>query len=155
MIKHTILIAQLLALLIAPCGAETTTLESTQAAFIESLPVAQEAARISAPASFKPYVSKVVKGGAPAEKIAVDVSGCEWLVLQATGVPDNTEGFAVWGEPVLTDTAGKQVKLVDLAVEYSEVGFAELVVKKPGPPPHFDGGGHKFQHGIYAHADSV
>lgn len=155
MMKNTLLIVLLLTPLIAPCCAETTALESTQAAFIESLSAAQAAAALPVPSGFKPFVSKVVKGSSPAEKITVDVSDCEWLVLQATGVPDNTQGYAVWGEPILTDLNGQRVKPVDLPVEYSEVGFAELVVKKPGPPPHLDGGGRSFKHGIYAHADSV
>ena len=141
------------------CGAQDATMEPTQVPFVDALLSArqawQEMAKIPPPANFKVYTSKLVKGKDPAEKITVDVSGCDWLVLYANGVPDFNSGHAVWGEATMTDTKGKPVKLVDLPIEYSHVGWANLEVKKPGARPELRVGDRTFTHGVYAHADSV
>lgn len=96
--------------------------------------------------------SSELRGGRPAQRIALDVSGLRTLSLCASGY---SWGQAVWGEPVLIGTDGRTNRLVDLKPTQVHVSWGKFSDRNRGP----DGQPLKvadraFAFGLFAHADS-
>ena len=87
--------------------------------------IAKHLVPTSTKSGFKPYVSEVLRGGRPAVKIDVSVSGLKRVWLEADG-----GATAVWGDPVLVDKHGKTAPLTDLKPAYVAVGRGKLATDK-------------------------
>ncbi|MBN1346893.1 MAG: SUMF1/EgtB/PvdO family nonheme iron enzyme [Phycisphaerae bacterium] len=110
--------------------------------------------RKSGPA-FKPFVSEVLRGGQDPQRVSVDVTGLGELWLVATVGPDNYNwDQAIWGEPVVIDKQGKQVRLVDLKPASVKVGYGKLILNKDHAGKPLQIGKKVFEHGFWAHAAS-
>jgi len=103
------------------------------------------------PAAFKPYQSPKIRGGDAPVSVSVDVTGLEALCLTAQG--DMGGGHTYWGEPVLTDAAGKTTRLTDLQPQVVVLGWSELRVNK-GDGPFYSIGKQRMAFGLFAHVDS-
>ena len=57
---------------------------------------------------FQPYLSEVVQGSQPSQKVRVPVAGLKELYLIVTGVPDVTWGAANWADAKLINADGKE-----------------------------------------------
>lgn len=95
--------------------------------------------------------SRPIKGGQPAAKIELDVTGVQTLLLTATGY---SWGQAVWGEAVLVDAGEKSVRLVDLRPEEVKVGWGEFSVNHGPDGQPLRIADRTLAHGLFAHADS-
>ncbi len=109
----------------------------------------ENAARL--PPAFKPYVSDAVRGGAAPAAISVDVTGLEHLCLVAEGSMGG--GHTYWGEPVLTDAAGKATRLTDLQPQVVALGWSDLRVNR-GDGPFYSVGKQRMGFGLFAHVNS-
>jgi len=88
-------------------------------------------ASLSETLGFKPHLSRVLRGGQAPVRIDVSVSGLKRLWLETdTGGDSATADWAVWGDPVLVDKAGKATPLTDLKPAYVDAGRNKLTVDK-------------------------
>ncbi len=107
---------------------------------------------------FEPFESGVVRGGEPARRISVDVSGARELWLFATGCPDVIWGVADWAEPVLIGAGGARTSVaVAVAGAYQAVeGQHDVnVTLRSGLYQKLRIGGRPFDRGINVIADSA
>jgi len=96
--------------------------------------------------------SDVMRGGEPARKLVVDVSDLESLGLVATGY---SWGQAVWGEPMLIAHDGSKTRLVDLKPESVRVGWGTFSLNEGPDGKLLKVADRRFDHGLFAHADSL
>ncbi len=92
-----------------------------------------------------------LRGGQPAQRLTLDVSGTDTLVLAATG---HSWGQAVWGEPVLVGSDGSTTRLADLKPESARVGWGQFSVNRGPDGKPLKVADREFAHGLFAHADS-
>ena len=93
--------------------------------------VARTLASVSATPGFTPHVSEVLRGGRAPVKIDISIAGLKRLWLEAdTGDDDATADWAVWGDPVLIDKAGKATPLTDLKPAYVDTGRNKLATDR-------------------------
>jgi hypothetical protein len=95
--------------------------------------------------------SGALAGGAPAQQLALDVTGVKTLVLAATGY---SWGQAVWGEPILLDKDGRKTKLTTLTPIAAHVGWGQFAVNHGPDRKPLSVGGRPLAFGLFAHADS-
>ncbi|MEE8452157.1 MAG: NPCBM/NEW2 domain-containing protein, partial [Thermoguttaceae bacterium] len=96
--------------------------------------------------------SDAKRGGEKAQKLTVDVSGMESLGLSATGY---SWGQAVWGEATLIASDGTETRLVDLKPESVRVGWGKFSLNTGPDGKPLKVADRQFDHGIFAHADSL
>lgn len=95
--------------------------------------------------------SGVLTGGAPAQRLTLEVTNAKTLALLATGY---SWGQAVWGEPVLIDKDGKQTKLTALTPLSASVSWGQFSLNHGPDHKPLNVGGRTFAFGLFAHADS-
>jgi len=131
-----------------------STWHDTMLASRLALAKAQAAARKTA--AFEPFVTGVVRGGQPAQRVSVDVSALDelWLVADVGG--DNYSwDQAIWAEPLLTTKAGKKVRLTTLKPFSVKVGWGQLIVDNNHTKAGLRIANRKYQFGFWAHAPSA
>jgi hypothetical protein len=99
--------------------------------------------------------SPVVKGGNPAERLELDVTGLDELWLTAQGVPNYNHARTAWCEPELVTPDGKIVRLTELKPFRAEVGWGQLMLNLDHTNAPLKVKDRAFVYGFWAHADSV
>ncbi|MBN1673298.1 MAG: SUMF1/EgtB/PvdO family nonheme iron enzyme [Kiritimatiellae bacterium] len=103
---------------------------------------------------FKPFKSATLKGGQPAQPIAVAVAGLRELWLVVDGAPDPGSGHGVWGEPVLISAEGSRLPLGQMNPVHVSVGWHRLLHDKDHKNKPLQVADKTFEHGLFAHARS-
>ncbi|MBT3198679.1 MAG: hypothetical protein HN350_02085 [Phycisphaerales bacterium] len=105
---------------------------------------------------FKPFVSKLVKGGMAPLKISVPITGEKDLIIVATvgGDGDGCD-HATWANAKLIDANGKVTWLDTLKPKRSQVGWGNLDIKANDTKRPAMIGKEKFSRYIFAHAFSA
>jgi hypothetical protein len=104
---------------------------------------------------FQPYISPLIRRDQAAQKISINITELDTLVLTATiGYDDYHQDHAVWGEATLFAQNGKQVRLSDLTPLYSSTGWSTMVRNQNYSGNQLQIASRKFDHGIIAHAHS-
>jgi hypothetical protein len=93
-----------------------------------------------------------LRGGEPAQRLVLDVTGRDDLALVATG---HSWGQAVWGEPVLVGSDGSVTPLAVVKPVSTQVGWGTFSVSRGPDGKPLSVAGRVFAHGLFAHADSV
>ncbi len=101
------------------------------------------------------FISGLMTPNMDAEKVDIDVSGINELILSAWETVDgNGADHAVWADGILTATDGAKIYLDDLNTIDSYVGYA-TVTKKAGPSgENLIIGNKHYRYGLFAHAPS-
>lgn len=111
---------------------------------------------IAPAAAFPPAKTKVIRGGEPAQTLAVNITGAKDLYLVAHIGPDTyNSDQAIWAEPRVFDKAGHAVDLTTLKPTRTQVGWGEFVVNQAHGDRPLTIAGKTFAKGFYAHAPSV
>jgi hypothetical protein len=106
--------------------------------------------------SFKPFVTKVLKGGMEPLKISVPITGQKDLILVATvGGDGDSCDHATWANAKLIDAAGKVTWLDSIRPKKSQVGWGSLDIKSNETRRPVIIGKQKFSRYIFAHAFSA
>ena len=105
---------------------------------------------------FKPFVSKVLKGGMKPLDISVPITGEKDLILVATvgGDGDGCDHSA-WADAKLIDASGKVTWLDSLRPKRSKIGWGDLQIKSNDTRRPVIIGDKKFSRYIFAHAFSA
>ena len=111
------------------------------------------AVAVESPAGLPTVVvtSPKMHGGQKPQKLALDVTAVETLVLTATGT---RWGHAVWGNVVLIDAKGAAVRLTDIKTVSAHVGRGKLTRNHGPDNKPMSIGGVRLRHGLFAHANS-
>ena len=105
---------------------------------------------------FKPFVTKVLRGGQAPLKISVPITGQKDLILVATTGGDNDGcDHSVWANAKLIDAAGKVTWLDTIRPKKSQVGWGSLDIKSNEKRRPVIIGNQKFSRYIFAHAFSA
>ena len=105
---------------------------------------------------FKPFVSKVLRGGMAPLRVSVPITGQKDLILVATTGGDNDGcDHAVWANAKLIDAAGKVTWLDTIRPKKSQVGWGSLDIKSNEKRRPAIIGNQKFPRYIFAHAFST
>ncbi|MDP7290167.1 MAG: NPCBM/NEW2 domain-containing protein, partial [Phycisphaerae bacterium] len=105
---------------------------------------------------FKPFVSKVLKGGMKPLDISVPIVGEKDLIIVATqgGDGDGCD-HSTWANAKLIDASGKVTWLDSLKPKRSQVGFGTLDIQSNNTRRPVIIGNKKFSRYIWAHAFSA
>ncbi len=71
-------------------------------------------ARVAGAEEFRPFVSEVLRGGQPPQRVRLRVAGVKQLALVALGVPNYRSAHADWADAKLITTSGSVTYLSDL-----------------------------------------
>jgi len=105
---------------------------------------------------FKPFVTKVLKGGMEPLKISVPITGQKDLILVATTGGDNDGcDHSTWANAKLIDAAGKVTWLDTIKPKVFSVGWGNLEIKSNEKRRPVIIGKQKFNRYIWAHAFST
>lgn len=138
----------------AACGAQG--LYQRRDTWAETMTATREALRVyRVDHPFYAAVTPVIRGGEPAQRIELDLTGAATLRLVATIGPDTYNyDQAIWAEPVLVAPDSAQTPLSALTPVTAKVGWGTLCrdSNHGGDPLRI--GDQTFAHGFWAHAPS-
>ena len=104
---------------------------------------------------FQPYISPLIRWENPAQKISINITALDTLVLVATiGYDDYHRDHAVWGEATLVAKNGRQKRLCDIKPVYTTTGWGDVLSNKNYTGKQLQIGAKILDHGIIAHAHS-
>jgi len=104
---------------------------------------------------YRTACTPVIRGGEPARRIELDLTGASVLCLTATIGPDTYNyDQAIWGEPVLTAADGSRTPLGALTPAAAKVGWGTLYRDTNHAGAPLSVAGRTFAHGFWAHAPS-
>ena len=130
------------------------TWADTMLASREALAKAQAEAPTAS--AFRPHVTGVIRGGQPAQQVAVDVSELDqlWLVADVGG--DNYDwDQAIWAEPRLVGKDGTEVRLTTLKPASVQVGWGQLILNNSHTGAGLRVANKRYEWGFWAHAPSA
>ncbi len=102
--------------------------------------------------AFRPFQSKVLRGGDPAQHVRLPVAGVEQLSLIAEGVPNYNFGHADWGDAKLIDVEGNVTYLSDLKPIHVDQPYGTPRRDRSHRGGPIQIGGRQFDRGLGTHA---
>ena len=126
------------------------TMVATRANYARFLDEQKQAAN---PGGAKPFDSGVVRGGADARQVSLDVTGVKTLRL-ATTCEEGTGNCHIWGEARLIAKDGTETRLGSLKPVYTRVGWGQLLVDRNWQNNPLRIADREFKYGIWVHSDS-
>ncbi len=99
--------------------------------------------------------SQVLKPMQEAERIELDVTGCENLWLNAQGIPDYHYARTAWCEPELIKADGTVVRLTTIKPTQAKVGWGQMLIDKDLNNAPLKIRNRQFAFGYWVHADST
>jgi hypothetical protein len=118
-----------------------------------SLKAWQEQHGTAPPPQARVYDSGSVSGDGPAQHVAVDVSGWQWLRLIST-LERGPGNCHIWGDATLIAKDGSKKRLSELAPVSVRVGWGELIPNRNWQDRPLAIKDRQFEHGIWVHANS-
>jgi len=132
------------------------TLKTSLANKVKGIAVAKARPVAKPSKDFKPFVSKVLRGGMAPLKISVSITGQKDLILVATTGGDNDScDHSAWANAKLIDASGKVTWLDTIRPKKSQVGWGSLDIKSNEKRRPVIIGKQKFSRYIFAHAFSA
>ena len=100
-----------------------------------------------------PFISNMLRGGAAAQKVTIDVSGLKQLILTAWETPDgNGSDHSVWANARLTTVDGETVWLDELKTVKERSGYGQIERNRDQGGSKLTIGGKVYDRGIFIHA---
>ena len=104
---------------------------------------------------FDGFVSDVVRGGEPARRVSLDVSGLDELFLYVTGAPEVVYGAATWADAKLLDGDGRETLICHMKELAVLDGRHDIDCNlKSGVSGPLSIAGQQYKHGIHVYARS-
>jgi hypothetical protein len=128
----------------------TETMLATRAAYQEWLSAEKQTVK---QAPREPFVTPVIRGDGPGQRISLDVRGVRTLRLVSLHQSGGGNIY-VWGDARLVDRQGRETRLSALTPLYVQVGWGQMHVNRNWQQRPLQIANRTFTHGLWVHANA-